>query len=542
MSSPTIKLTKLNTPDYIKQVEPVYSGYSESRSTIPLDGSRYAESRYSESRSTTPLGGSGLMTPLVKLRPVGYSKTSTSVKPGPPTETVTTTEKVELIPSSSTTTETVLPDNTIQTFRTINITPISKTQSVNITPNKSLNSWSGSSNGTNITPMRSSMNVAPTVSSMSVSPIISSMSVGPTVSSRSVSPTVSSRSFSPMISPRSVTPIMSSRSVTSVTPKVFMPSNTDVIIKSQPDLLINQSNDIGIVETMRKTVEDLLSEQGFTVTDKVFLDRNGKTYAKYFKATTDLGQSVYIELDVEGQVKYQPNSRTMVEEDIGTIFPTSTIVPESKMKGMYQCSINGGGCGVIYDCDGEICVMSRPADSVDEPTTVVLKSMSNSTEKQLIVSGVPTAYPVIRLSDALENPLITKASIERSIKAIRNAAVQECKIYYDDARKAVNGLSNALSENYNVANRYTTSLASDIKTLQQYRADYVEMSQKSELNKNNKENFEKVIQMLHDKGDQITELFKLCEALPSMTNRIKQLTSELDDMIKTIKVSDDLNK
>lgn len=275
----------------------------------------------------------------------------------------------------------------------------------------------------------------------------------------------------------------------------------------------------------QRPVEDMLSDKGFIATDKVFIEKDGRTYAKYLKVTTDLGQTAFIELDTEGAVKYHPESRTMIEEDI------VTMVPESKVIGAYECSLQGGGCGVAYDCNDEICVMARPADSVEVPTTVVLRKATRDVVSAVAVSGVPTAYPVVRLSEALENPLSTKAAIERSTKAIRNAGVQDCKCKYDDIKNSSSNLICALNKNYELMNSYIMGLARDVEQLNNYRCSYMSRCPLSECDK---KKYEEVVRLLHRRGEQIVETFKLCEALPGMTMRIKGLTSEVDEMTKII--------
>lgn len=336
-------------------------------------------------------------------------------------------------------------------------------------------------------------------------------------------------------SPMSVTPPVSAQLTT---PLTFKPSNLtssipDKIILRSPN--INQSItsviDVPMTSSLprEKPIEDLLADKGFIVTDKIFLSNEyGKVSVKYLKATTDLGQTAFIELDKSGEVRYQPDSRTMIQEDV------ASMVPQSKITGAYECSMQGGGCGIAYDCHDEICVMTRPADSVDSPSTVVLKVASSPTSKELVLSGVPTAYPVVRFSDAYENPLVTKASIEISTKAIRNAGVQECRQYYDDTRKALAEVNNALTANYQAANKYTKTLAQETNVLQQYRATYVSRSPISEDEKNKSE---EVVHRLHTRGEQVIELFKLCEALPSITVRLRELTNEITEMTKTINVN-----
>jgi hypothetical protein len=276
---------------------------------------------------------------------------------------------------------------------------------------------------------------------------------------------------------------------------------------------------------MPKSIEDLLAEQGFIVTDKIFITRDGRAYAKFFKSTTDLGQTAFIELDTEGMVKYQPSSRTMIEEEV------ATMVPESKIIGTYECSKQGGGCGVVFDCNDEICVMTTPADSVDIPTPIVLKKASLPASTEVVISGVPTAYPMVRLSDALKNPLVTKASIERSTKAIRNAGVQECREYYNDIKTAIHELSEAIKGNYRQADQYTAALARDTNLLQEYRATYVA---RSPLPESEKKKAEEVVRILHHRGEQVIELFKLCEALPGIAAQLRSLTNQIKGITKTI--------
>lgn len=331
-------------------------------------------------------------------------------------------------------------------------------------------------------------------------------------------------------SPITFTPLVSQTpQVTLRTPSIVQPTTPLSVapqVVATPSVVATPTPAFSADMARPKSVEDLLSEKGFTSTDKVFLDKSGQVFAKFIKVTTDLGQTAFVELDSEGMVQYQPSSRTMIEEDVGTMVPE-----QSKVIGTYECSMKGGGCGVAFDCNEEVCVMSRPADSTTVPTPVVLKKASKPASTELVVSGVPTAYPVVRLSDALKTPLATKASIEKSTKAIRNAGVKECKQYYDDLRSTLADMNAALNANYAAANSYIASLANDTKQLQQYRATYVA---RSPLPEAENKKAEKVVQLLHDRSEQIIELFKLCEALPSIENQLRDLINQVNDMTSTI--------
>jgi len=324
----------------------------------------------------------------------------------------------------------------------------------------------------------------------------------------------------------SLTTVPSPVRSTQISPPRVSGQSSPRIVLGSSGTMVKPSSPVTIEPAvMQKSVEDILDEKGFTATDKVFIEKDGRTYAKYLKVTTDLGQTGFVELDSEGMVKYHPESRTMIEED------NAMMVPESKVIGAYECSMQSGGCGVAYDCTDEICVMSRPADSVDSITPVVLKKASRDSVSAVAVSGVPTAYPVVRLSEALENPMATKAAIERSTKAIRNAGVQDCKRKYDDTSKAANEMINALNMNYQVMNKYIMGLARDVEQLKTYRCSYLA---RAPLPDNEKAKAEEVVRLLHRRGEHIVESFKLCEMLPSITERVKELTAEINEMTKVI--------
>lgn len=363
------------------------------------------------------------------------------------------------------------------------------------------------------------------------------------------------------------TPVVPSNRITVASPQqVSIRSIESPITISESPITISESVVVDApVESAPKTINDLLAEKGFTVTDTVVIKHRGLDHAKYYKVKDDLGQTFFVELDMDGKV-LSTNPNVMVQEDGATMVPASTV------KSAFECA-SKGGCGVLFDCADGICVMSRPADSPDAPTPVTLRSVGPKAELKAVergslrvgqdgsvqlneqinvqfkqeggagsikVGGIPTPYPVVLLSSVLTMPFETKASVQRSIVALREASIRECAAKYSQLRMAIQKLAQAAKENYEWANQYMLDLNRSLDLNKSRQAEILRRSdpcilRSSSVTRLNSPALNEASMAIDRRSEQYIELFKLCEAVPVITSQIEDHVKALNESTSVIK-------
>jgi hypothetical protein len=362
---------------------------------------------------------------------------------------------------------------------------------------------SGSMRSTQVSPVRSGSMRSGSMRSTQVSPVRSgSMRVSPM------------RSDSMRVSP------VRSGSM-SITPPVMSGLRHGTTVRTVNSETVEMEDETGIMHL--KSVEDMLAEHGFIITDKVFIDQNGVPKGKYVIVSVDGGRAI-VEFDEEYKILYSPADGTMIATLVGTVVPESTVVS------LEQCT-NSTGCGVGFVCDGEICIRSRSADSSDSPTTVVLKELTTSSKKLMSISGVPVPYPVVRLSDVMADPVKAKHAIEESTRIIRNEGYVECTKHWSDLSDTLATLVRLSTSYGDKTDEYFSKLGTDNKILVGIRNQYRESSP---VNEEDQMRYDLVIENLSIRTDMINRLFALCNEVPLITESIAEVVKRIEQGIEKI--------
>nr|QBK91132.1 MAG: uncharacterized protein LCPAC202_01060 [Pithovirus LCPAC202] len=281
------------------------------------------------------------------------------------------------------------------------------------------------------------------------------------------------------------------------------------------------------VVTIKKenTIEENLAEKGFTVTDTIFVDVGGRLVPQYVKILNDFGQKAFVELDQEGDVVYGDGNQTMI------VSKNATMVPASKQISAFEMTTRVGASGVAYECDGDICTLVQSIDTPSQPTRLVLTTASKAPRKTATVSGSATGYPIVQYSEVMTNPLGVAGIIEAATTNIRNAGYQECVKNWNDYKMAASDMNVAAGEFSNVSNMIINRLASDLRVLNGFRADYVRNPPKTEAGKIK---YQSVIYNINNRQELLIALFAVCQVVPVSTEVIKEQNDNLKQSIKNL--------
>lgn len=162
-------------------------------------------------------------------------------------------------------------------------------------------------------------------------------------------------------------------------------------------------------ETMLEDVEGVekdLIRLGYMPISKVVIEEDGIKYAKYIKVLNLHGQKVYVDLDISGDVIIE-----ITETDV--LFIEEEVAKEIPLVEPYQC-LQGEICGVVSECQGHVCTLVREVESY-YPRQVHYYRPGEDT---FVVNEI--AYPIIRLSSILADPVYALESQYATYEALRN--------------------------------------------------------------------------------------------------------------------------
>ena len=254
------------------------------------------------------------------------------------------------------------------------------------------------------------------------------------------------------VSPRK-TPVNLS-SVRTPSPKPVSPRKTPVNLSSAPPTSKNMSSSCSIDKgknpeiindeksmctsithcsmkvdngKMEDELVDKLEKMGYTIMNKIVTNKNGgKAY--YIKVKSDQGYVFYIQLDVDMKTIMDENTTPLKKSK-------STKVDLSSQMGAYNCSRNGGVCGVALECNGELCTLTR-TDNSNKPKQLIFKSPKASNDKG---SSVP--YAVVRMSEIDHDKSRVDEAVANSTLNLRTALYEECALKLGDLQKSGVNLS-----------------------------------------------------------------------------------------------------
>lgn len=418
-------------PPLTPQIAGIQRGTIGPISTTGLDNPSTKLYDLSASPQISPIRGTsttGSITPLVPLqiqtdiRPASIRPASIPISPVPVVPTVTT------IPTIPTVTPIAAPIPITATPRQVSATPRIipiLTPPVTATPR----AVPAVPTVPAVVPITPSPILAPTVVPITpsivpiaptrVSPSLTVVPIAPTrVSPTRVSPTrVSPTRVSPAPTVVPITPSIPATVMTispSVTP--ISPISLEVPIK---DVIVSpvdtKTLEFQVPGMTDQTVEKKIISLGFMPIVKTTTRKpNGTLEARYIKAVDSKGNISYIHLNVDSNVSVLPTDLTTVES------VDANNVPYTVKTGAIS-TVGLGVSGVAFECQNGICTLSQ--DSPDKPRTESFLTYIEKPRNAVIVEDdSPIAYPIVKLSDVLENPTLITQLIDRATKSLRDQA------------------------------------------------------------------------------------------------------------------------
>ena len=375
----------------------------------------------------------------------------------------------------------------------------------------------------------SSLPFLPSVSPGLVSPV-TSPSVLPSMSQVTL-PSVLPNQFSPVTLPSVLPNQFSPVTLPSVSPSQFSPvaisSKLPSLTVQTPVMPVSEASNAMEFATPSGLVEDqdilkLMVSKGFQPFNVVMVQTPQGNMAKYIKAISSNGNTLYVVIDREGNVMTQPGDLTTVETNNATSIPLSAKIDAYNCAGLDVCA-------VALECGDGVCMLMRDDDA--KMKEIMLTKVEKRSDEALVESDSPIGYPVVRLSEILQNPVLVTKIIDTNTRKIRTATMNNYIERLGNTIKSSNDAINNVNMYVQTLDSALVKITGELKQFEKERNQYDILPSK---NSAEKQKFNKLTYSIRNHNDLLFNLFKISKNIDRYTqifNEISNDSSELTNFI-----------
>jgi hypothetical protein len=277
---------------------------------------------------------------------------------------------------------------------------------------------------------------------------------------------------------------------------------------------------VTVMDSGPDNVEHVLSKHGYHVLSKVLVkdDKHDVIHARFLDVLNNLGQRAFVELDIEGRISAQPQDPIMIPGSM-----RANRIPHSCKIGTFECA-GQDVAGVVFaqlDDQGkhhDICSLLRDDDG-SGPLEVNYHLDSDTAE--ILTKPEPVAYPIVRLSEIVDNPDLTQRNINEATRRIRNTTYENCKSEIDQTRDAIRKLGETFTEFNEVQSRCSHELMSSIRSLEKIHQQYRDFPPTTD---ENRERYRKLLFNFRKRHEFAIELIGVCQMVNAQRETILQYT------------------
>jgi hypothetical protein len=271
-------------------------------------------------------------------------------------------------------------------------------------------------------------------------------------------------------------------------------------------------------EVADQNIEKALLERGFISTEKILTkDEAGNVMCRFIKARDNLGHALYIELDTSE--KDGMGYLTVCDEDrVMSISREASVIPYSLKVGSFEAS-SSSLFGVGFECDNQVCVMSRKDNSLEPIETVF--SFSNDMGVQ---EKHPIPFPIVKLSEVLANPQLVLQNIAGSHARMRNIAFSSCVKDVSLMQENAGNMCREVERFANKSKEVAETLENTIKYLEDMHDKYIQVGAKTETDL---ANLKAIRFNLNKRADLQSDFISLCHSMRERAQRIAVLEDEI---------------
>ena len=274
-------------------------------------------------------------------------------------------------------------------------------------------------------------------------------------------------------------------------------------------------------EVADQNIEKALLERGFISTEKILTkDENGNVVCRFIKARDNLGHALYIELDTSS--KDNMGYVTVCDDDpVISVSREASVIPYSLKVGSFEAS-SSSLFGVGFECDNQVCVMSRKDNSLEPVETVFSYSKDMGVQEKH-----PIPFPIVKLSEVLANPEAVLKNISGSHARMRNIAFQSCVKDVTAMLDHSGNLSGEVQRFANKSKEVAETLENTIKYLEDMHDKYMQVGAKNEQDL---ANLKAIRFNLNKRADLQSDFISLCHSMRERAQRIAVLKQELKEL------------
>ena len=269
------------------------------------------------------------------------------------------------------------------------------------------------------------------------------------------------------------------------------------------------------------SVERTLTRAGYVPVDQVLTkDDNDMMMCQYIKAVDETGRTTFVDMDCEGYVSVDANSKPMVATN------EASVVPYSVKMGTFECA-DSDVCGVAFECEGEVCTLKREGDSLEPTESVFTQSHQPGSEGHShhgMLKNHPIAYPIVSLTDIMNNPEQVACSIRDSHNRMRNIGFSQCQRDSQDLSTSVDRLNKEIRRYISKQKEVSEALS---RTIAQLEAAHAQTKGQAPQSPEAAAVFRSVKYNLRRRNDMVVDHLKLCESVNSRMDKVNELTSEI---------------
>ncbi len=259
-------------------------------------------------------------------------------------------------------------------------------------------------------------------------------------------------------------------------------------------------------------LEKILSKYKYDITSKLLTQTSDNKEAAYVGAINDLGDELYIELDIDGALS--------VNKSRDDIFSTTEEfnVPNSLIEGSLS-TVGHGISGIALTCKNNICIVHRDITGSSAKTNKRYYSrLGDKCQQEKNILYFP--YPVVKMSDIKENVDLVRENVNKKSKLLRKLFEEHCHQNIEILQDSLEQLNEALNQFIDSKVAATKSLSETMKELISIKQEYEDLTDLDEQSVKNKKLVLRNIQKRHELK---TNLLSMCQVIASKKKDIDSI-------------------
>lgn len=273
------------------------------------------------------------------------------------------------------------------------------------------------------------------------------------------------------------------------------------LIGSVPDLVRSRSLDEELVRS------------GYTpLTKMVVVAPSGKSQVRYVKANNNLGEPVYIAVDVNDAYISQSNNDPRFRE---------SRIPMNINAGEKETAFTQAGMsvsGVAFECKNGLCTIMHD-DQLQAPKeqNFILIHTKKHEETFALAS-----FPVVKMSDIRFNPKVVIKNIDLALRKMRNATLQNCLCDINSVQKKFDRTCQLFKE----------TLACKEKIIKEFHRTMTILEDAydkcSECPEKNLERLKEIVYNIEKRNGKFPALMQSCTEIASLENTLDEANCTLE--------------